>query len=421
MSTSAETHRESGTSRRGVVALVAILVILLLVLAGVSYFFVRVLIPAGLPEETQAVGGMTWVRSIYGFGPSADEQLLGPTAVAVAPDGTIYATDPQRVRILAFHPDGTFKGLIHTGPGGTGKGQIGRPGDVAVDAEGLVYLTDYVNNKVMVFDDRFSFVREWSAPLALGIGIVGDTVYVRAGGEIVEYTLDGEEKSRIGERGRGTGAKIEPAGGITADADRIYIADALNQSVKAFDQSASLLWVAPQKAGETSSSAVSTPSVETTEALTQATDVPIDLPQDVVLDAAGRLVTVDAFSFSILVMDPSSGAIQNQYGQEGQADGQFVYPSSIAYDKGRDWFVVADTANNRVQILQIEGSGGGIGQAAARALSSPFRVCGIPLAALVLALLILFATRARRERPRVATRVDIAAGEFETDGEDDAR
>ncbi len=145
MSTSAETHRESGTSRRGVVALVAILVILLLVLAGVSYFFVRVLIPAGLPEETQAVGGMTWVRSIYGFGPSADEQLLGPTAVAVAPDGTIYATDPARTH-PCVSPGRDFKGLIHTGRA-EGQGPDRRPGDVAVDAEGLVYLTDYVNNR----------------------------------------------------------------------------------------------------------------------------------------------------------------------------------------------------------------------------------------------------------------------------------
>ncbi len=156
--------------------------------------------------------------------------------------------------------------------------------------------------------------------------------FVQAGrSSSTRWTAKRSAYRRTGSRNR---AKIEPAGGITADADRIYIADALNQSVKAFDQSASLLWVAPQKAGETSSSAVSTPSVETTEALTQATDVPIDLPQDVVLDAAGRLVTVDAFSFSILVMDPSSGAIQNQYGQEGQADGQFRLSVRIAYDKG---------------------------------------------------------------------------------------
>jgi len=380
------------------VVLVIILGILLLLLAGVSYFFVRVLIPAGLPEDTEPVGGMTWVRSIYGFGPSADEQLVGPTAVAVAPDGTIYATDPQRARVLVFHPDGTFRGLIHTGPGGTAEGQIGRPGDLAVDADGLVYITDVTNGKVIVFDEAFKYVREWTSEQALGIDVVGESVYVRAGGEIVQYALDGTEKSRVGERGRGKGAAIEPAGGITADGTRVYIADALNQSLKAFDPAGSLLWVSPE-AGDTGVSASTTGSVEATAGLPAVTDIPIDLPQDVAFDAAGRLVAVDAFSFSILVMDPATGAVEQRYGREGQSDGLFIYPSSIAYDAARDWFVVADTANNRVQIVRIEGSGGGIGQAATRMLSSPLRVCAIPLAALLLALAVLFGTRRRRVEP----------------------
>ena len=47
----------------------------------------------------------------------------------LAPNGRIYVTDPQRARVLAFNPDGVFNGIIHTGMGGTGEGQLGRPGD----------------------------------------------------------------------------------------------------------------------------------------------------------------------------------------------------------------------------------------------------------------------------------------------------
>lgn len=402
MSTPSEVRTDAGTSRRGIVALVVILAILLLLLVGVSYFFVSVLVPAGLPEETESVGGMTWVRSIYGFGPSADEQLAGPTAVSIAPDGTIYACDPQRVRVLAFNPDGTFKGLIHTGPGGTAEGQIGSPTDVAVDAAGLVYISDSANGKVMVFDEQFKFLREWAAPQALGVDVHGEVVLVRAGGEIVEYSLDGVEKTRSGERGRGFGPGMEPAGGITADEARFYVADALNQSIKAFGRNGELLWVAPDPTTEASASIAGTESAETTAAIDDNTDVPIDLPQDVVFDAAGRLIAVDAFSFSILVMDPATGAIEGRYGKEGQTDGLFVYPSSIAYDASRDWFAVADTANDRVQIVRIEGSGGGAAQAVARTLSSPFRVCAVPLSALLLALGVLFLTRRHDRRGRVS-------------------
>ncbi|MDO8949165.1 MAG: NHL repeat-containing protein [Actinomycetota bacterium] len=389
MSTPAVTPQDGGVGQNWTAALVAILVILVLVLIGVSYFFVRFLVPAGLPQQTATAGGMTWVRSIYGYGPSAGEQLLGPTAVAVAPNGTIYATDPQRARVLAFNPDGTFRGPIQSGAGGAAKGQIGRPADVAVDADGFIYISDFKNGKVLVFDDRFAFVREWKVPLALGITVTDETVYVRSGGEVIQYGLDGIEKSRAGKRGRGTGAAIEPAGGITADAERIYVADALNRSIKAFDPAGSLLWVTPKNPSETSS------SVEATAPITEGSSVLLDLPQDVVLDAAGRLVAVDAFNFSVLVMNATSGAIENSFGQEGTGDGQFVYPSGLAYDAKRDWFVVADTSNNRLQIVRIEGSGGGGGQAASRALSSPFRVCVVPLAALLAALAILFATRRR--------------------------
>jgi DNA-binding beta-propeller fold protein YncE len=410
VSTLSEPNRDAGTNQRAVIALSAILVLLFLLLCAVSYFFMRFLVPAGLPEQTGTSGGMTWVRSIYGFGPSATDQLLGPTAVAVAPDGTIYATDPQRARVLAFNPDGTFKGLIFTGVGGKGKGQVGRPADVAVDADGLVYVSDYANGKIIVFDDRFTFVREWQAPQSVGIDVIGDTVYVRAAGEVVRYALDGAEKSRIIKRGRGAGAVLEPAGGITADAKRIYAADALNQSIKAFDTDGALLWAAPQR------SAAESASVATTEALTEDRDVRVDLPQDVVLDRAGRVVVVDAFSFSILAIDAASGEILESYGQQGAADGEFIYPSSIAYDAARDWFVVADTANNRVQIVRIAGSGGGVGQTAARALSSPFRVCAVPLVVLVAALALLFATRRRRaESQLVEVRDEPDAGDFDAE------
>lgn len=397
------------SDRRSVAALGVVLVLLLLILAGVGYFFVRILVPAGLPTRPAADSEMTWVRSIYGYGPSASEQLLGPSAVAVAPDGTIYATDPQRGRVLAFHPDGTYKGLIDTEASGTVTGGLGRPTDVAVDADGLVYVSDYANGKVLVFGKDFAFVREWKVPLVIGIDVVGSTVYVRSGGQIVTYGTDGTELSRIVRQGRGPGAVTYLAGGITADGERIYVADALNQSIKAFDAGGNLLWARSRPSKEASGSLVDTSSAA--QAAEPQLDLRIDLPQDVVLDGAGRVIAVDAFSFSVLVLDPETGKIETAYGEEGQQDGQFVYPSSIAYDAKRDWFVVADTANNRLQIVRIAESGGGIISAATRALASPFRVCAVPLLALLLAMGVIWMTRGRRGQP-------LAQPESVTTGED---
>jgi len=237
-------------------------------------------------------------------------------------------------------------------------------------------------------------LREWSSPGALGLEVADDTLFVRAGGEIVQYTLDGQERSRVGERARGTGSGLEPAGGITYDGNSIYVADALNQSIKSYARDGSLLWVTPQDVTE---SAVTSETTAVAEPVVgdDASEL-IDLPQDVTIDANGRLIAVDAFSFKILVLDPGTGAIESSYGSDGSADGLFVYPTSIAYDEARDWFVIADTANDRLQIVRLEGSGGGAGQAAARALSSPFRVCAIPLLALFVALAVIVLTGRRR-------------------------
>ncbi len=391
------TEATASHARRTTALLGALLVLLIVALCAVSYFFVRILLPAGAPEPVvEQGGGLTWVRSIYGFGPSRDEQLLGPTDVAVAPNGRIHVTDPQRARVLTFNPDGTFAGIIHTGAGGTGRGQLGRPGSIACDADGNVYIADELNGKIIVFDKRARFVREWPVPGIANVDIAGDTLYARAGGEVVAFTFDGVERFRIGQRGRGPGAVLEPVGGITADDERIYVADALNQCIKAFDREGSLAWVLPSSAVTTSGAPA--PGIPQSRPATDA----IDLPQGLVLDRAGNLVVVDAFSFKIVRIDSGTGEALASFGRDGRKDGTFMYPSGIAYDAHRDWFVIADTANDRVQIVHLPGSGGGVPQAIRRGLSSPFRACGIPLLALIGALAVIALTR-RRTAPSGVT------------------
>jgi len=95
---------------------------------------------------------------------------------------------------------------------------------------------------------------------------------------------------------------------------------------------------------------------------------------------------VDAFSFDLTVVDAKTGARGKSYGSFGRADGEFYYPTSVAYDERRDWFVVADTQNNRVQVVRIPGSTAEPVQASVwRILSSPYRYLGPPACVLLLA------------------------------------
>lgn len=380
------------------IVLIVIIVLLLAGMGALVFVFLRMLQPPGQPQAQQS-GGMQWVRSIYGFGPASDEQLLEPTSVAFAPNGDVYATDPQRSRIMRFSPSGAFRSLVHTGRGGIGQGQFVRPEAIDTDKAGELFVADPVANKVIVFDDRGKFVREWAVKRPTGITVRDDTVYAISNGTVEVFSRDGKSRGSIGRQGRGAG-QLEAYQGVTGDDAHVFVADALNQRVQAFDRKGEVVWVAPATAAAGVRAVVATsgtnPNMD--EARSKSA---FDLPQDVVLDGAGRLVVVDAFKFQLVVLSPKTGDVLATYGEEGPKDGDLFYPSGIDYDAARDWFAVADTRNNRIQILRLPGSGGSGAASARRLLTSPYRYIAVPLALGLLALVVGLASMLRPRRRRL--------------------
>lgn len=392
-------------------SLIALLVLLLIVLVVV---FVRLLQPLGLPTTLPSTGKMEWVRSLYGFGPSADEQLLWPSSVAVAPDGDIYVTDQVRARIMVFRPDGTFRRLLHTGGGGTAEGQFIRPESISVSEGGDLYIADSQANKIIVFNSTGTYLREWPVDAAArGVYVDEGKVYVLDSGKVIIYNTNGTRRSSFSTRGKAPG-QIDAYQGIVAKDGIVYVADAYNKRLQAFDETGRLQWVLPD--------ATSPLSVTTTKSAGDGSGsqaVPghkWDLPQDLTFDGRGRLIVVDAFQFEIAVVDPKTGKVQATYGEFGKEDGQFFYPTSIAYDSARDWFVVADTQNNRVQIVKIPNSSPSVSGPSWRALASPYRYLLVP--ALVLLVAIIFAIVTARRGPwatPVEDSVDLAEDDLPDD------
>jgi hypothetical protein len=90
-----------------------------------------------------------------------------------------------------------------------------------------------------------------------------------------------------------------------------------------------------------------------------------------------------------------------RYGEQGAQDGTFTYPFGIAYDPDRDWFVVADANNDRLQVLRIPGSTTSPTLTALRrSMTGPWTVCAIPFALLILAIVIALIVRRWRKRSR---------------------
>lgn len=363
-------------------ALIVILGLLVLLLAGMTYALLMVLTPLGAPGATggtQTTKGLTWVRSIYGWGGTEAQQFRGPSDVAVAPDGTIWGTDPQRARVLGFNPDGTFKGMIMRGAAGAvGPGRLMRPEGVGTDDEGNVYIADYGGNKVAVYTPQNTLIREVEVPTPLDVVVTRDRMYVSAVSGVAVFTRDGKFLNLWGKRGNGP-EEFDTARGIAVGDDgTVYVVDTNNARVKAYKPDGSLLWIWP-----------SDRDTAKRPGATNKTKTVLQLPSGTTMDGRGRLVFVDPFQFAILILDPAGAEkskISSAFGAQGSRDGAFTYPTGIAYDPGRDWFVVADTNNDRLQIVRLEGTAANpVLPAVARLFAGPWWLCAIPLALFLLA------------------------------------
>lgn len=366
-------YRKAISSR---VFLSAAIVVLLVVLVFLAVIFVRLQRP---PLELRPdPGGMQWIRSLYGFGPSADEQFHRPYSVAIGPGGRIYAADPARGRVMVFSPYGRFERMVYTGSGGKGEGQLTQPEAIDVDREGNLYIADSRGRKIIVFDSNGAFVREWRVDYQpRGVAVSASTVYVLGEGTVNVYTATGAKIRRFGTRGPEPG-QIDAYLGIEVDHNTVLIADAFNRRIQAFDRSGKLLWARPERAKPRSIDATSGEG---------SSSFRWDLPQDLVVDGAGRLVVVDAFRYEIVVLDLETGDIIATYGGFGREEGRFNHPTSIEYDPQRDWFAIADTDNGRVQVVRIPGSGATPIAAVYRVVDSPIRWV-VPTLVLLVAVLV---------------------------------
>ncbi len=381
-------------NKRQRAVLAGLLVVLFLLLLGVSFWVVRLTRPASAPRRAALPGGMEWVRSIYGWGKLPNQQLVAPTDVAVGPDGTIWCLSEHRT-IVAFNPDGSAKRVVQPRIGASLEG-------ISVDENGDVFVADY-GGQIIHFKPDGSAAATWSVELPSELDVKAGRIAVAAAKGVAVFTLDDQILAKFGTRGQGKD-QFDLPHGIVQTSDRLYVSDTQNRRVKAFTSVGRPLWVAGEAPDRTKPGAGDIRSADTSNA-------PFELPAGMTTDGKGRLVLVDAFKFQIIALDPSTGQVAHDsskhkavYGDQGGADGYFMYPTGISYDRTRDWFVVADTGNDRLQVVRIPGSGGGALSRVAGTFSLPMCVFLIPLLLLLIAL-ILAARRHRRDlRQRLTAR-----------------
>jgi streptogramin lyase len=91
------------------------------------------------------------------------DMLDGPSGVVVAPNGDIYVADGHggstNDRIVKF--DRTGKYVTSWGKHGKGPGEFDSPHGIPLDSAGRVFVADRSNNRIQIFDPNGRLLGEW--------------------------------------------------------------------------------------------------------------------------------------------------------------------------------------------------------------------------------------------------------------------
>lgn len=89
--------------------------------------------------------------------------LVDARGMAAGPDGRFYIANPLTNSIQIVAPDGKLDSPISS-PLGAGPGQFNQPSDVAVGADGTIYVMDSQNGRIEALTPGGAFVAQWPAP-----------------------------------------------------------------------------------------------------------------------------------------------------------------------------------------------------------------------------------------------------------------
>jgi DNA-binding beta-propeller fold protein YncE len=201
------------------IALIALLIYLLLIQ------------PRGLFQlGGEDVGGLRPLLTISGPGVGQDPTFSRPMDVAFGPRGRIYVSDTENDRVAVFSENGRFlfefggKGIAKPLPGAENtweEGLMNYPLGIDVDEEGDVYIADFRNDQVQVFDSEGEYLRSFPDPYTpTGMGSSGqdgggiavtdvavhdEKVYALDTYQVFVFTTEGELLDQFGKPGSAPG------------------------------------------------------------------------------------------------------------------------------------------------------------------------------------------------------------------------
>jgi streptogramin lyase len=343
-------------------AYLAAAVVLALALVGLVALLFWLLRPADITSRGGVKqAGIQPVFAMYGPGSGKKPFFDRPMAATFGTSGSIYVADTKNNRIVVFDSNGRYQRQF--GEFGIAKppvgspiawkpGQLNYPTGVATDTNGDVFVADFNNDSISVFDADGKFLRRFPdpyRPTGLGGSGAGNTgiavaavavskgkVYAADAYQILIFDTQGKLLKQFGQPGPGRNGLDHPNGIAVDDKGRIYVSDSNNNRVTAFSPEGAVLWT----------------TGEPIKSLNSASPNAFVLPRGIAVLSDGSILVADPLAHKLVKLT-SGGKFVLEYGDRGSEPGQVNFPTGLAVE--HDLILIADKENNRVQAVKLAG------------------------------------------------------------------
>ena len=172
---------------------------------------------------------------------AGERKFNQPNDVAIAPGGDVFVVQGHTpgtrgdARVLKFDKTGKF--IKSWGGKGKGPGQFDVAHGIAIDAKGLLWVMDRENQRIQLFDQDGTFVREIKyAGLPCSIDIGRDAIFMVNGfaGQLLRMDLNGKVQAVTGKPGTGLGEFGEAHFVAVSPKGEVYVADSVNGALVKF-------------------------------------------------------------------------------------------------------------------------------------------------------------------------------------------
>ncbi len=266
------------------------------------------------------------------FSGEGSVSLANPYGITKDAEGRLYVVDTFNKFIHVFD---IKENRYYTFPK---KPSFTTPIDIAIDRNGLIYVSDSTEAVIKVFKKGGGdYIKDigkelLNRPTGLAFNEYSGELLVvdTKNSEIIRYDISNHSvKGNFGREGNTSGFFHNPTNIFTAPDGRIFVSDSLNFRVQVMSHDGKFI-----------------------STFGKAGDSPgfFSRPKGIAVDSDGNIYVVDALFDNVQIFN-EQGNLLMDFGSPGSNYGQFWLPSGIHIDSDNTIYV-SDSYNNRIQVFQ---------------------------------------------------------------------